>query len=590
MPQEPLQGISAPMAADHRAAMQFDGPETFQLDLPVAEFSVDSENRIIEGLTLPYGQVGTKGGVKFRFDRGALQWSDVPRVKLMFPRHGDAIGKAIQLDDTPSGLLARFKVGRGAEGDRALELAEDGVYDGFSVGIDFDAARDAVPDPKDRGVMLVRRADLRHVALTDVPVFDDARVTRVAASRTQGESMSDTTTAEAEVQPEPAAVPVTAQFDVATVGQLLAALAPGATPAAPQAPEEGRQVVDPTRALNLSVSEPAPYTFDRDGNLRPGSHDFSTDLIAGVRDHDQAAYDRALSFVQAQFDVVSSNVSTLNPNVQRPDMYVDQREFRYPVWDAVNKGTLSDKTPFVFPKFNTASGLVGAHVEGTEPTSGAFTATSQTVTPTAISGKAKISREVFDAGGSPQVSGLIWRQMVRGWFEALEAAAVAELDAASPTSLGTFAVGGGTNKQTLVAELESYLSALQFVRGGFSMTDLFCQIDLYLALVAAKDTTLRPYFPVIGPMNTRGTTTARFGLIDINGVTGIPTWALAATGIVPASSYLFDRESVHGWASAPQRIDITMTEVANVYLGIWGYKATAISDINGVREVIYDPA
>jgi hypothetical protein len=30
-------------------------------------------------------------------------------------------------------------------------------------------------------------------------------------------------------------------------------------------------------------------------------------------------------------------------------------------------------------------------------------------------------------------------------------------------------------------------------------------------------------------------------------------------------------------------------EVANVYIGLWGYKATAISDIAGVREITYDP-
>ncbi len=65
---------------------------------------------------------------------------------------------------------------------------------------------------------------------------------------------------------------------------------------------------------------------------------------------------------------------------------------------------------------------------------------------------------------------------------------------------------------------------------------------------------------------------------------------LAASGTVAASSYLFDRESVHGWASAPQRLTIDQTEVANVYVGLFGYKATAISDINGVREIVYDPA
>ena len=66
------------------------------------------------------------------------------------------------------------------------------------------------------------------------------------------------------------------------------------------------------------------------------------------------------------------------------------------------------------PKFSTASGLVGAHTEGVEPTPGAFTATNQTVTPAPVSGKIEINREVWDQGGSPQADGIIWAEMLNG--------------------------------------------------------------------------------------------------------------------------------------------------------------------------------
>ena len=128
------------------------------------------------------------------------------------------------------------------------------------------------------------------------------------------------------------------------------------------------------------------------------------------------------------------------------------------------------------------------------------------------------------------------------------------------------------------------------VRGGFTMDNMFTQIDLYKALVGATSADGRRLYPAIGPTNATGTVASRFGSLDINGVTALPAWALAATGTVVASSYLFDSGSVHGWASAPQRLTIDMTEVANVYIGIWGYKATAISDTAGVREILYDPA
>jgi hypothetical protein len=634
LPDEP-----AAATASGEAAHTFAKTDHMTLNVPVSGFSVDVGKRTIEGVIMPYGAVGSKNGLTWRFAKGALRWSNVNRVKLnVLHDSGQSVGYATVLREVGTNLHARFKVARGPEGDRALSMAEDLVWDGFSVGIDFDENADAVPDPRDKTGMglLVNRADLRHVALTPEPVFDDARVTKVAASRTPGRNVMDPCDKCGQNHAEDVACPTGADPSTSglTLSQeqavllltrpgamdaLVKAAKPEATkptdgltfsadqldaliktgalgtlfglPGSGAPPAEGPTKVDPTRrTATTTVSEPPPYRFDKKGNLGRGSHDFSSDLFAAFRDGNKAAYDRALSFVQAEFDVITTNVAGVNPNEQRPDMYVDQRDFRYPVWEAVNKGTLTEITPFVFPKFSSAATLVGAHTQGTEPSSGTFVVTTQTVTPVAKSGKAKISREVFDAGGNPQVSDLVWRQMRRGWFEILEAAAVAELDAASPASLATFTVGGGTNKQTLVTELEAALAALQFVRGGFSMTNLFAQIDLYLALASAKDTALRPYYASIGPQNARGTTESRFGALDVNGVVAYPAWALAATGVVAASSYLFDSDSVHGWASAPNRLDINMTEVANVYIGVWGYVATAISDINGVREVIYDPA
>lgn len=390
----------------------------------------------------------------------------------------------------------------------------------------------------------------------------------------------------------PATAPVFAQLPAGTteaqltaaLGQLVAAAPPGAAPPA------GRAYVDPGHSP-LHVQEPEPYrlVFGRHGEqqLRPGTHDFSADLRAYWTLGDTAAGDRALRFVQRAF-VDTGDVGALNPVRQRPDMYVDQREYSYPVWDAINKGTLTDITPFVFPKFSAATGLVGPHTEGQEPTPGTFVATSQTVTPSANSGKAQITREVWDQGGNPQISTLIWQQMVRGWYEGLEAAAVAVLNAATPPSIPLTA-GGGTGGAGLVQELSQAMARLQYVRGGFTMNAGFTQVDLYEALVGATDSAGAPLLPILQPQNRNGASQARFGTVNLGGVDWLPAWALAATGDVEASSYLFDTAVVHGWASAPQRLTLDQVEVANVYLGVWGYQATAISDVSGVREILFDP-
>jgi hypothetical protein len=46
---------------------------------------------------------------------------------------------------------------------------------------------------------------------------------------------------------------------------------------------------------------------------------------------------------------------------------------------------------------------------------------------------------------------------------------------------------------------------------------------------------------------------------------------------------------VSGWASAPNRLTFEQVEVRYVHIGIWGYKALAITDLTGVRRFAYDP-
>lgn len=584
--------VVEPAATDsaRRPARTFDAPDlTLTMDMPTAQFSVDSEKRTITGLALPYGETATKYGQSYRFKKGSLAWSDVSRVKHL-KDHFSPVGKALELKDTPAGLLVKLSVARGAVGDDLLSLAEDGVYDGLSVGVDFsmDPEDGDVELAKD-GAMVIVRASLREVSTTAMPAFDSARVTKVAASRTSGGTVhkcehcgADLTPGVAHTCPTPTVTPtptpVPAAFDMGAFATALQAAVAG--------PPDRPAVVDPTRP-GVQVTEPAPYRFDRRGLIHPGSHEFSSDVIAyGKGDSTAAA--RVMEFVTKQFNVITTDVNELNMPPNRPDMYVDQRSYRYPVWEAINKGTLADITPFTFPKFSSASGLVGAHSEGNEPSSGTFVVTNQTVTPTAVSGKAKISRETWDQGGNPQISNLIWRQMNKGWYEALEAAAVAVLDAATPTAIDLSGTPGLADDD-LDQALTSAFAALQFIRGGFSMDKFFTQIDLYKAMVAAVDGNGRRLYPALGAQNATGSVSSRFATLDVNGVTAIPAWALAATGVVAASSYLFDSESVHGWASNPQRLDFNI-EVANVYIGLWGYKATAISDDAGVREVIYDPA
>lgn len=572
--------------------------ETLEFEGVTAEaFSVDAERRTMTGVVVPWNKVSSiKGGRRFRFARGAVRCVDPKFVKFNEDHVRSArLGRAVRAEDTDAGWVVTFRVAEGERGDRALALAADGSKTGLSVEVEFDTA-DMERDPENAGVTLVTLANCEGVAFVRDPSFEDSRLTSVALSADEGEGMDP-------VEQTPAAQPGQTQTVTAVYS---GGLTTGHNPqvlhmsrddlramlAEAQASTARPTVIEPPAGSGPAVvTEPQSYRFDRGGNLQVAKHDFGRDMIRALNPkfNDHAARQRVEEFVKAQFAVITTDVDELNPTVN-VNRYIDQREYRSPVWDRINKGAPPNGVqPFAWPKFSSASGLVGAHTEGTEPSSGSYVTTNQTVTPTATSGKAKISRETWDMGGTPGIGNLIWRQMTRGYKEALEAKAIAVLDAATPTGI-TLTTGGGTTGQTLAADLVAALAALQFVRGGFSMDSLFTQIDLYKAIVGAKDGNGAYLFPAFGPTNRDGTVSNRFGSVNINGVLAIPSWALAATGIVAASSYLFDSLSVDGWATAPTEIDMFSIEVANVYIGIWGYSAAAINDINGVRELIYDPA
>lgn len=643
-------GDVTPRFAAPEAAFTFDRVD-FAGDAP-APPTVDTEGRKITGLAVPYGAVARKYGIGFRFLPGSLEYGS--NVKH-FKDHVTPVGNMIKLEDAPGGPTVTLSVLSGPDGspqrlerDQLLYDAENGLYNGLSVGVDFDLENpDDATYNQDEDVWDVRRATLREVSTTSMPAFDDARVTQVAASLTGGTPMfcqhcgqqhapgvacsthaarvaaANTANFTQPTGPTPAPAPVPAPG-----GPPVPAPPTQAPPGVDQATfnawaafqqaqqqvgtlansQTVREFVNAGHQAVTQVIEPSPYRFDRKGNLRKGSHDFLTDLQAGWQDGDQGARDRVQSFVQqsfgdgsamtnlmiqkaaergGQFAVTSGNVSALNPNRNRPDMYVDQMEYDYPIWDAIDKGTLEDITPFVVPKYNSSSGLVANHVEGTEPTPGAFTATAQTITPSAVSGKVEYTREAWDQGGNPQASGLIWTQMVRGYYEALEAYAVAQL-AAVAASIPDITITTAAVDATLDQALADAIVPLNYIRGGNRFNTAYTQIDLYKALAKAKDSAGRRLYPEIGPQNAMGTTDAGYKAIRAHGINWLPAWALAATGSVAASSYAFDRQKVCGWATAPQRIDITW-RVAWVDIGIWGYKAFAVTDYAGTREFVYDP-
>lgn len=520
-------------------------------------FSVDAEKRVIRGLAVPYGVEGVKNGQRFMFSKGTVDTSDPGSVKLWVNHDKNtACGVAFELDDTDEGLAVAFKVARGAEGDKALSMAEDGVWDRFSIG-----PREGTKFSLRDGIQHAVRVVLGEISLTPVPVFVGARVQSVSFDATQeGNTIMENETVEA-----------TGPVDFSALSDAIAKGFEGL-----QFPQ--REVVP--AGGPLEVNEPSPYRFDG----TQGAHSFSEDLRS--YNSDSEARERLEQFMEdafEQFAVTTGNTSSLSPTQNRPDLYVPNLTFTRPLWNLVTTGGLTDKTPFTIPKFSAAAGLVGAHTEGVEPTPGSFSATSQTVAPGAVSGKVEINREVWDQGGSPQADQIIWGEMLNGYFEAIESKIAAMLNGLSLTEINL----AGAVDEALVDAIQNIFVDLQFVRGGNRYTALALDGLLFKAMVNASDTSGRKLLPVLNPSNAQGSTSGGFSQVAIGSQTGAAAWALGATNA--SNSYLFVPSSVYCWASAPKKF-VFEYQVKSVDMAVWGYTASAVTRDTDVKRIDYTTA
>lgn len=591
---------------------------TFE-NLSGLSFAADTGRRTMRGLVAPWGAIGRHAdGRKWRFARGSLRYAHAKYVRLNDEHDQTSdIGRAVDVEDLDDGLYATFGVYEGEPGDRALRNAAAGIQRGLSVEIELDAV-DAQPDPDDPSVLLVNMAHLTRVGLVRRPAFDDARLTMVMANRegnpimncehcgapiTDGVAHTCTQTAVTAPDNAPAVLqPVT------LTAEQFSALVAG------QAPPMARPVVDPTRnAPQATVTEPLPYRF----SYRPGAeygsrytfardsqHDLSRDLFSIINTNgtDTQAVNRVNALITAAFDTDRADLPGISPNVNRPDLWMPQLDYPTPLWDLVASGT-TDERPFDVPKFSSSSGLVSAATEGTEPAVGSFVTTMQTVTPTQVWGKLELTRQAARRASSPQLSGILWDQMLREYFEDREAAVATFLNtltsATDITLPGVDASPDNTERLANVAALEAALAALQFERGGNMITAFAVHRALYLLLVAVTDTSGRPLYPQIAPQNANGTIGARYRTMNIGGVTAVPAYGLDPSAGANASvnSWLFDPSRTRGWASAPERLDwnfgatvqtANIPQLSHVTIGIYGNIALANMDINSVRQVIFD--
>lgn len=544
-------------------------PKNFTVDNPTdVTFKVNPESRTIKGLALPFGKPAGSGYSLWQFAAGSVTWD---KVKLLNAHDWDQVIGVVELEETDEGLLMTAKVAKTRLGDEVLALAEMGAIDGLSVGIGGD-----IQSTYKDGVDHVTNGTVLEVSTTPLPAFADAQIRSVQASQpTKETKMGD------ENKPGGDAAIATLEAKFSDLEDKLAKLETFKT--------------EPTAGLRAEVKEEPLYRFD--GTVAASGRDFSTDLFAGLRGDDEAMT-RVIGFMNESLTkglkfVSSTDVEDVNPAVYRPDLFKDEAPAQPAVmYETFYAGSLDSVTPFFYSKMGSYANLIGPHTEGVSPTAGSFsTEAGATITPSPVSGRVYIPREVADQGGSPNVSGLIAEKVQRSFRESLEKRAAALMH----TSLSQFATlatpSTGATGAAIGKALKQGLVDLQFTADGGRFRRFFAAKQLYSQLAAAEDDAHRPLFPILSPANADGTATSRLGAIDVAGIKLEPTWSTEIKYGEPAASddtsFYVDPDAVKIWNSGLTKLEKVHEDAAGWNVDVFAYVATHLYDAAGVRKLTY---
>lgn len=606
--QQPGEGAKDVEAHRHTRGAQFsaDAPSepmrfVFDGELPDdLKFTADEEKRVIAGLSLPWDHVAYSGGYLWSFAPGSLHWSATSRVKLDKDHwDGSEFGVATELINHSSGLVSKFKVARGQAGDDALASAADGVFDGLSVYVTFEGAADGWTEhPDNPAVRYVHSATLRKVALTAQPAFDDARVTSVAANR-DWRSKVDTDKDKAPTNAD-TVVAAAAPFDGE---KFSAAIAKGVAEALAPVLEKLNQPNSraEVKAGRATVEyEPPVYAFNGTGHSlvrdtwkarTEGDHE----ALGRVRKFSEQTADVAKQMAQdpAKFAATTGNASALVPPGYRPDLMVTQILKGRPLIDSVSRGTLTDSTPFNIPVYVSDSNLTSEHVEGVNPGEGNIVLTTKTVSPTAVSGLFKLTREIADSA-NPAIDAIAANAMREDYRRRTEALLYARLN--GPDGVGGAITAGfvpsGARVYTTNGQGEELLDGVREAMANF-MFDRFAPMDevkisqeATVEFAKAKDSAGRPMLPQVGPNNAVGTAGRAISGFLLDGLTAEPTWSLTGNTVDDTDVLMFNSEDVWFWESGLLMFRYEERNgPAFIDLALFGYVGSAILQPKGLASV-----
>jgi len=179
---------------------------------------------------------------------------------------------------------------------------------------------------------------------------------------------------------------------------------------------------------------------------------------------------------------------------------------RRPVIDAIGaKAMPQGGKVFIRPEVTTHTSIGNQATENNALTQGTFVVTDNQVTKATYGGYVTLSEQSID-WSQPEIIGLVLDDMARIYANETDNVAADNLKTGATTTRA-FTAASATDPSYWSAWVGGAATTILTASNGNSPTHLFLSPDYWSVLLALADTSKRPLFPQVGPMNAFGNLT-----------------------------------------------------------------------------------
>ena len=528
--------------------------------------AADTERRIVSGLVAPYGEIGHTSAGPVMFERGSISIPDATKIKLLSQHQQDKpVGRAISFSDSTDGVYGSFKLSSSTRGQDALVLAQENLVSGLSVGVDVTASKPM------GDYLLVTAAVLKEVSLVESAAFSSASVTDIAAARAALEAATSTSTKEKTTTISTTIVEIETETEtemeeaVTTAPENTPDETPVDAPAEAEKVEAARKIIRPSVLDSQRVRTPivsmATYTEHK--------------IKAALGSEDSRLY------VTAADDSFSTNPA-FNPT-QYLSEFVTNTRFGTPAIDACSQGTLptsgmSISVPSLVTSAGGGSGV--APTVTVEAEAGAVSNTGMvteylTGTVSKYSGMNTLSVELLERS-DPNFYAELTNQLQNAYLTSIDTAVLSALVTAGTNSTATTADSDG------IISYASEAAALVYKNTGYFAQNYIGNAAQWQLLMGAVDSTKRPIYNAIQPMNAAG----QVGPQSIRGnVLGLDLYVdknFAATTVDDNSAIILAPEAFTVYRGPQAYMSVNVVSNLQVQVAIYGFMATIAKMPNGI--------